>query len=75
MEERLKEFKSKLADLMEEYEVEISASDEWTGYAECGEDIQITFFIEGKVIDNTYLPYSSENFGECISIEQLRNQD
>lgn len=37
----LREFSLELADLMEKYAVEIVAKDEFEGYSECGEDIQI----------------------------------
>ena len=35
------DFLKELATLMDKYNVEITASDEWMGYAECGSDIQI----------------------------------
>lgn len=35
-------FLAALADLMEEHGIDwIGAADEWTGYRECGEDLQI----------------------------------
>lgn len=39
--ERREEFKTKLNALLIEYRCDLSASDEWPGYAECGQDIQI----------------------------------
>jgi len=39
------EFKAKLKALLREYDAEISASDHWSGYAECGEDVRITVTI------------------------------
>lgn len=72
MKERLDEFKRKLADLIDEYNVEISASDEYMGYPECGEDIQIVMSIDGKVIDGKYHGYAIEKFGNTLDAEKLR---
>lgn len=73
MKERLEEFKSKLADLIDEYKVEISASDEYMGYPECGEDIQIVMFIMGEVIEGKYHDCVEEKFGSMLDSESLRN--
>ncbi len=45
MKESTKQFMYELAELLEKHKVEITASNEWTGYAECGQDIQIQFEI------------------------------
>lgn len=58
------EFKNKLADLLEKYKVSIRANDDWWGYPECGQDIQIYFEFENP-------PYD-EKFGSFISVEDLR---
>ena len=42
MTDRIKEFKAEFSALLKKYNVEITAADEWSGYAECGKDIQIT---------------------------------
>lgn len=39
--DRREEFKSELNELLKKYRCDIYASDEWEGYPECGEDIQI----------------------------------
>lgn len=36
------EFKERLAALLAEYDAELSAEDQWTGYAECGQDVRMT---------------------------------
>lgn len=72
MKDRLNDFRRKLADLIEEYSVEITAKDEWTGYPECGEDIQIEFHITGEVINREYHPDASEKFGTYIDVQKLR---
>jgi len=64
MKEQTKEFMYKLADLLEEYNIEITASDEWSGYAECGEDIQIC-------IENN-MHYEDTNMGTFIDPSKLR---
>lgn len=72
MRARLDEFKKKLADLIDEYQVEITASDEYPGYAECGEDIQITFHITGQMIDGRYHGDADDKLGQYIDSERLR---
>lgn len=74
MKERLDEFKKKLADLMDEYEVEITASDEYSGYPECGEDIQIVISTEDKYVDGEFIHfrYEEQKFGQYIDSERLR---
>lgn len=72
MKEKLDEFKKKLADLIDEYHVEITASDEYQGYPECGEDIQIVFHISGEVIDGKYHSDANEKLGSCIDSLELR---
>ena len=52
MSENAKEFLIGLSELMEKHKIEITASDEWGGYAECGEDIQIR--IESKGLSTEY---------------------
>ena len=46
MKETTKAFLYELADLLEKHNAEITASDEWTGYSECGQDLQISFEIK-----------------------------
>lgn len=36
------QFLKELRDLLGRYNVELTAEDHWTGYAECGEDVRIT---------------------------------
>lgn len=36
-------FFSELLDLLDKWQVELSAADHYPGYSECGEDIQINF--------------------------------
>jgi hypothetical protein len=46
------EFKTKLDALLKEYGAEMEASDHFSGYAECGEDVRITVSIPSKWDDN-----------------------
>ena len=62
MKARLDEFKQKLADLIDEYQ----------GYAECGEDIQIAFHITGQMIDGEYHGDADDKLGTYIDSERLR---
>lgn len=39
--ERIISFMKELKSLLEKYKIEITATDEWEGYSECGEDFQI----------------------------------
>ncbi|MCP4355917.1 MAG: hypothetical protein GY793_09870 [Proteobacteria bacterium] len=57
MKESTKQFMYELADLLEKHKVEIKASNEWTGYAECGQDIQIYFDINDneEIMLGTYV--------------------
>ena len=64
MENNVKAFKKELAELMKKYGVRITASDEWQGYSECGEDIQI-------LIETSEYPYEEEKFGTSIDVEDL----
>lgn len=72
MEKRMTEFKAKLAELLDEYDAEISYEDEWMGYPECGEDIQITVFIGSKLIDSKYIPSEEEKIGDSITVSKLK---
>ena len=64
MDDKTKLFLNELADLMERHNAEITADDEWTGYAECGTDIQIRLDIK-KVYDDI-------TFGSYIDAKKLR---
>lgn len=61
------DFLKELAALLEKYNIEITASDEWTGYAECGEDIEIR--IEP---DYPYTDWFSIPFGTSLSKEDIK---
>jgi len=50
------EFKSDLRDFLKKWGADIEASDHFTGYSECGEDIRVTVTLSGI--------YTTE--GECI---------
>ena len=41
-----KEFKADLSALLKKYNAVIEAEDEYQGYSECGEDIQISVWID-----------------------------
>lgn len=47
MENRIKEFKTRLSSLLKEYDVEITSEDVYPGYPECGSDIQINICFNG----------------------------
>lgn len=54
MNEREKQFCAELKALLEKYGVEISASDEYRGYPECGEDIRIVAYASSKWDEKNY---------------------
>ena len=60
------DFLNDLAILMEKYGIEITASNEWLGYAECGEDIQMRIETDGSK------SYFSIPFGELISPNSIK---
>jgi hypothetical protein len=64
MDDKTKMFLNELADLMNKHNAEFTARDEWTGYAECGEDIQISLEIKDSC---DYI-----QFGSYIDAEKLR---
>lgn len=45
-EEAVAAFKTELAEMLKRWSATLTASDHWTGYAECGEDIRMTASIE-----------------------------
>ena len=62
----VKTFLLALADLMDKHEIDaITATDEWQGYAECGQDVQIR--IEHKT-DYSFDP----GFGQWADSDSLR---
>ena len=71
--QQLKLFKLELADLMEKYNMTIEASDEFMGYPECGEDIQICFECCPEYNHDEYLGIAEENLGKYIDADRLRN--
>ena len=72
--QQLKLFKLELADLMEKYNMTIEASDEFMGYAECGEDIQICFECYPEYNHDEYLGHAEENLGKYIDVDRLRSE-
>lgn len=48
------EFRQDLQALLAKYgaETELEASDHWTGYAECGQDVRMVVYIPGLYDDN-----------------------
>lgn len=48
MNDREKQFYAELKSLLQKYDVEISANDEYQGYPECGEDIRIVAYSPSK---------------------------
>ena len=72
--QQLKLFKLELADLMEKYNMTIEASDEFMGYAECGEDIQIRFECYPECNHDEYLGIAEENLGKYIDADRLRSE-
>jgi len=61
------DFLKELSTLLEKYKIEITAADEWTGYAECGQDIQIR-------VDSDFMayPFFSIPFGKYLSKESIQ---
>lgn len=57
-------FMKELGALIEKYGIEITAGDEWMGYAECGEDIQIRIESDSKSVP----------FGKYIDKESLKKR-
>lgn len=68
-----KEFKKDLAELLKKYNATIESQDEYRGYPECGEDIQITVDIEGTydTDGNVILPNASFKLGRYITEHSL----
>jgi hypothetical protein len=64
--ENVKPFLNELKTLIEKYGIEITASDEWEGYSECGEDIQIR--IESTIGSSEYF---SIPFGKSIDANDI----
>jgi len=60
------DFLKELSSLLEKYGVEITASDEWTGYAECGQDIQMRVETDGSK------SYFSIPFGGLLSPRKIK---
>ena len=69
MSENAKEFLKGLAALMEKHKVEIVADDEWEGYSECGEDIQIR--IESEIMATEYFSIPFGKSLEKMDIDKL----
>ena len=57
------EFLNELCDLLDKYDVEISASDHWEGYAECGQDIKITIEFNAD--------YSEIEMGSLLCVDTI----
>lgn len=72
---KLNEFRLKLADLMEEYSVEIEANDVYPGYPECGKDIRILLCYNGEFTDGEYQPSREVEFGRYLDARVLRNME
>lgn len=70
--DRLNEFRLKLADLMEEYSVEIEANDVYPGYPECGKDIRISFCYNGEFIKEEYLQDTEVELGRYLDVDTVR---
>ncbi len=64
----MNEFFRELADLLDKHKVEILAADEYTGYPECGEDIQI------RIESTDDYNYLSIPMGEYIDSKLLRSK-
>lgn len=64
MREHTVSFLRELADLLDKYKGTITAADEWTGYAECGQDIQIAVETEED--------YDEYQFGSWMDAEKIR---
>ena len=59
-----KEFYKELSELLKKHKATVVASDEGTGYSECGQDIQIWFELEGDY-------YEQPDLGSKIDGEKL----
>lgn len=62
------DFLKELENLLDKYNVEIVASDEWLGYAECGQDIQIRIKSDFTAPECYSIP-----FGETLSKDTIRS--
>lgn len=51
-EQTTKEFREDLQNLLNKYGAELEASDHWTGYSECGQDIRMIVTIEAIYDEN-----------------------
>ena len=57
------DFFTELKELLEKYNVEIESDDEYQGYPECGQDIQIRF--------DSRFTFSESKFGRYVDIERI----
>ena len=72
---KLNEFRLKLADLMEQYSVEIEANDVYPGCPECGTDIRIFLCYNGEFTNGEYQPSQEVEFGRYLDARVLRNME
>ena len=70
---KLNEFRLKLADLMEEYSVEIEAEDVYPGYPECGTDIRIFLYYNGEFTNGEYQPSQKVELGRYLNVYTVRS--
>lgn len=68
------EFRAKLAALLTEYHVVITAEDTYRGWPECGEDIKITFEGQGLYKDGPFrlvFPFFNIELGSRVTPTDL----
>ena len=70
--DRLDEFRLKLADLMEQYSVEIEAKDVYPGYPECGTDIRILLCYNGEFTKKGYSQCRKVELSKCLDVDTVR---
>jgi hypothetical protein len=71
--DRLAEFESKLADLMDEYGAHIEASYDWQVQQDCPGGLRITIYLDRQVNAlGEWVGVESDTFEDVLSTDNLR---
>jgi len=70
------EFRADLKLLIKKYDAEIEASDHYTGYSECGEDIRVMVSTQAVYVDNECVQECADfNIGTWITADNVCEKD
>ena len=62
-----------LQRLLEKHKANITADDDWQGYAECGQDIRITIDVEGSYEEMKFKYIDAESLSKVIDQRIIDN--